>query len=139
MVRELKHTEVGDIPLNWEIQTFDETFRILSNNTLSRDNLNNRGGAVRNIHYGDILTKFPEVLDCREEDIPYVNDSASLSSSIQLLQDGDIVIVDTAEDEAVGKVIEIQNIGEGKLVAGLHTIPCRVKKVILHQGGWDII
>ena len=128
MVRELKHTEVGDIPLNWEIQTFDETFRILSNNTLSRDNLNNRGGAVRNIHYGDILTKFPEVLDCREEDIPYVNDSASLSSSIQLLQDGDIVIVDTAEDEAVGKVIEIQNIGEGKLVAGLHTIPCRVKK-----------
>lgn len=127
MVRELKHTEIGDIPADWELQTFDETFRVLSNNTLSRENLNNRGGAVRNIHYGDILTKFPEVLDCKEE-IPYVNDLSLLSSSTQLLQDGDIVIADTAEDETVGKVTEVQNLGDSKLVAGLHTIPCRVKK-----------
>ena len=127
MVRELKHTEIGDIPADWELQTFDETFRVLSNNTLSRENLNNRGGAVRNIHYGDLLTKFPEVLDCKEE-IPYVNDLSLLSSSTQLLQDGDIVIADTAEDETVGKVTEVQNLGDSKLVAGLHTIPCRVKK-----------
>ena len=127
MVRELKHTEIGDIPVDWELQTFDETFRVLSNNTLSRENLNNRGGAVRNIHYGDILTKFPEVLNCKEE-IPYVNDLSLLSSSTQLLQDGDIVIADTAEDETVGKVTEVQNLGDSKRVAGLHTIPCRVKK-----------
>ena len=128
MVRELKHTEIGDIPVDWELQTFDETFRVISNNTLSRENLNNRGGAVRNIHYGDILTKFPEVLDCNEEEIPYVNELSLLSSSTQLLQDGDIVVADTAEDETVGKVIEVQNLGNSKLVAGLHTIPCRVKK-----------
>lgn len=128
MVRELKHTEIGDIPVDWELQTFDETFRVISNNTLSRENLNNRGGVVRNIHYGDILTKFPEVLDCNEEEIPYVNELSLLSSSTQLLQDGDIVVADTAEDETVGKVIEVQNLGDSKLVAGLHTIPCRVKK-----------
>ena len=128
MVRELKHTEIGDIPVDWELQTFDETFRVISNNTLSRENLNNRGGAVRNIHYGDILTKFPEVSDCNEEEIPYVNELSLLSSSTQLLQDGDIVVADTAEDETVGKVIEVQNLGDSKLVAGLHTIPCRVKK-----------
>lgn len=128
MVRELKHTEIGDIPVDWELQTFDETFRVISNNTLSRENLNNRGGAVRNIHYGDILTKFPEVLDCSEDEIPFVNDLSLLSSSTQLLQDGDIVVADTAEDEIVGKVIEVQNLGDSKLVAGLHTIPCRVKK-----------
>lgn len=128
MVRKLKHTEIGDIPVDWELQTFDETFRVISNNTLSRENLNNRGGAVRNIHYGDILTKFPEVLDCNEEEIPYVNELSLLSSSTQLLQDGDIVVADTAEDETVGKVIEVQNLGDSKLVAGLHTIPCRVKK-----------
>lgn len=87
MVRELKHTEIGDIPVDWELQTFDETFRVISNNTLSRENLNNRGGAVRNIHYGDILTKFPEVLDCNEEEIPYVNELSLLSSSTQLLQE----------------------------------------------------
>lgn len=128
MVRKLKHTEIGDIPVDWELQTFDETFRVISNNTLSRENLNNCGGAVRNIHYGDILTKFPEVLDCNEEEIPYINELSLLSSSTQLLQDGDIVVADTAEDETVGKVIEVQNLGDSKLVAGLHTIPCRVKK-----------
>lgn len=128
MVRELKHTEIGDIPVDWEVQTFEETFRILSNNTLSRENLNNRGGAVRNIHYGDILTQFSEVLNCKEEVIPYVNDLSLLTSSTQLLQDGDLIIADTAEDATVGKATEVQGLGNGKLVAGLHTIPCRVKK-----------
>lgn len=128
MVRELKHTEIGDIPIDWKLQTFEETFSVLSSNTLSRENLNNRGGAVRNIHYGDILTKFSEVLDCKKENIPYINDLSLLTSSAQLLRDGDIVIADTAEDETVGKVTEVQNLGNGKLVAGLHTIPCRVKK-----------
>lgn len=128
MGRKMKHTEIGDIPIDWEIQTFEETFQVLSNNTLSRENLNNKGGAVRNIHYGDILTKFPEVLNCNEEDIPYLNDLSLINANTQLLQDGDIVIADTAEDETVGKTIEVQNLGDGKLVAGLHTIPCRVKK-----------
>lgn len=128
MVRELKHTEIGDIPVDWEFQTFEETFKILSNNTLSRDNLNNRGGAVRNIHYGDILTQFSEVLKCSEVEIPYINDLSLLSSSTQLLQDGDLIIADTAEDETVGRVTEVQCLGDEKLVAGLHTIPCRVKK-----------
>ena len=67
-------------------------------------------------------------MDCNEEEIPYINELSLLSSSTQLLQDGDIVVADTAEDETVGKVIEVQNLGDSKLVAGLHTIPCRVKK-----------
>ena len=128
MGRRMKHTDIGDIPADWKLQTFEETFRVLSNNTLSRENLNNSDGAVRNIHYGDILTKFTEVLNCNEEDIPYLNDLSLITASTQLLQDGDIVIADTAEDETVGKTIEVRNLGNGKLVAGLHTIPCRVKK-----------
>lgn len=125
---ELKHIEIGDIPADWGVQTFEETFRILSNNTLSRDELNNRSGSVRNIHYGDILVRYSELLDCSKEDIPYITEASMLSSSTMLLQDGDIVIADTAEDNAVGKVTEIAGLGDGKLVAGLHTIPCRVKK-----------
>lgn len=128
MGRRMKHTDIGDIPADWKHQTFEETFRVLSNNTLSRENLNNKGGAVRNIHYGDILTKFPEVLKCNEEDIPYLNDLSLITANTQLLQDGDVVIADTAENDTVGKTIEVQNLGNGKLVAGLHTIPCRVKK-----------
>ena len=30
MVREMKHTEIGEIPVEWEMQTFEETFRMLS-------------------------------------------------------------------------------------------------------------
>ena len=43
------------------------------------------------------------------------------------MQDGDIIIADTAEDEAVGKCVEIGNIGDLSIVSGLHTIPCRPK------------
>lgn len=128
MVREMRHTEIGDIPVDWKLQTFEETFRILSNNTLPRADLNNRGGLVRNVHYGDILTRFTEVLNCKKDDIPYINDISLLSSSTQLLQDGDIIIADTAEDDTVGKVTEVYGLEDSRMVAGLHTIPCRVKK-----------
>ncbi|MCM1540668.1 MAG: restriction endonuclease subunit S [Blautia sp.] len=128
MVREMKHTEIGEIPVEWELQTFGETFCVLSNNTLPRADLNHRGGTVRNIHYGDILTQFGEVLDCEKNEIPYLNDISLLTASTQVLQDGDVLLADTAEDDTVGKATEVYGLGKGKMVAGLHTIPCRVKK-----------
>ena len=39
-----------------------------------------------------------------------------------------MIIADTAEDEAVGKCSEIINVGEEKIVSGLHTIPLRPNK-----------
>lgn len=128
MVREMKHTEIGEIPAEWELQTFEETFRMLSNNTLPRADLNNQGGTVLNVHYGDILTRFGEVLDCEKDEVPYLNDGALLTASAQVLQDGDVILADTAEDDTVGKAAEIYGLGKGRMVAGLHTIPCRVKK-----------
>ncbi len=128
MGREMKHTEIGDIPADWEVQTFEETFRVLTNNTLSRADLNDSEGTIRNIHYGDILTRYSEVLDCDNEDIPFLNSSALLTAAAMPLQDGDVILADTAEDETVGKATEIYGLGEKKMVAGLHTIPCRVKK-----------
>lgn len=128
MVREMKHTEIGEIPAEWELQTFEETFRVLSNNTLPRADLNNRGGTVRNVHYGDILTQFGEVLNCEKDEVPYLNDVSLLTASAQILQDGDVILADTAEDDTVGKATEVYGLRKGRMVAGLHTIPCRVKK-----------
>ena len=128
MVREMKYTEIGKIPVEWRLQTFEETFCILSNNTLPRSDLNDHGGIVRNVHYGDILTRFGEVLDCEKDEIPYLNDVSSLTASAQVLQDGDVMLADTAEDDTVGKATEVYSLGKGRMVAGLHTIPCRVKK-----------
>lgn len=128
MVRKTRHTEIGEIPAEWELQTFEETFCVLSNNTLPRADLNDRGGAVRNVHYGDILTRFGEVLDCGKDQVPYLNDVSLLTASAQVLQDGDVILADTAEDDTVGKATEVYGLGKGRMVAGLHTIPCRVKK-----------
>lgn len=123
----MKKTEIGMIPEDWDVQRFSDTFRILNNNTYSRAELNYASGQFRNIHYGDILILFPEVLDCTREDVPYINDEVRISGSAQPLQDGDVVMADTAEDETVGKVTEVMNTSDKPVMAGLHTIPCRVK------------
>lgn len=123
----MKKTEIGMIPEDWDVQRFSDTFRILNNNTYSRAELNYASGQFRNIHYGDVLILFPEVLDCIREDVPYINDEVRISGSAQPLQDGDVVMADTAEDETVGKVTEVTNTSDKPVMAGLHTIPCRVK------------
>lgn len=123
----MKKTEIGMIPEEWDVQSFSDTFRILNNNTYSRAELNYASGQFRNIHYGDVLILFPEVLDCTRGDVPYINDEVRISGSAQPLQDGDVVIADTAEDETVGKVTEVTNTSDKPVMAGLHTIPCRVK------------
>ena len=123
----MKKTEIGMIPEEWDTQSFSDTFRILNNNTYSRTELNYDSGQFRNIHYGDVLVLFSEVLDCIREDVPYINDGVRISSSAQPLQDGDVVMADTAEDETVGKVTEVINTSDKPVMAGLHTIPFRVK------------
>lgn len=123
----MKKTQIGMIPEEWDAQSFSDTFRILNNNTYSRAELNYDSGQFRNIHYGDVLILFPEVLDCTREDVPYINDGVRISSSAQPLQDGDVVMADTAEDETVGKVTEVTNTSDKPVMAGLHTIPFRVK------------
>jgi len=123
----MKESEIGMIPEEWDIQKFSDTFRILNNNTFSRAELNYASGQFRNIHYGDVLILFPEVLDCTRDDVPYTNDGVRIPGSAQPLQDGDIVMADTAEDETVGKITEVTNTSVKPVLAGLHTIPCRVK------------
>ena len=112
----------------WEQKTFDETFSILLNNTLSRAELNYENGNYKNIHYGDVLIKFSAFIDVSSPDVPYINDENSSSKLDNLLlQDGDIIIADTAEDFTVGKATEVENIDAIKVVSGLHSIPYRPK------------
>ena len=121
-----KMTELGLIPSDWEVKTFGELFDILPNNTLSRAELNEDSGSFKNIHYGDVLVKFPEWIDCSKNTLPFINSGAKFNHTA--LQDGDVIIADTAEDETVGKSTEIYNVGKMKIVSGLHTIPIRPKK-----------
>lgn len=120
-----KQTEVGLIPCDWEVKPFCELFEILPNNTLSRAELNEEYGSYKNVHYGDVLVKFGEWVDCSNTALPFINSNAKFNHTT--LQDGDIVIADTAEDETVGKSTEITNTKNLKIVSGLHTIPIRPK------------
>ena len=111
---------------DWEQCKLGEIFEYLQNNTLSRDSLNYKIPNIKNIHYGDILVKFNEILDGSNKDIPYINPDLDLSKfSKSLLRDGDVIFSDTAEDDTVGKAIELQNVNAPFILSGLHTIPCR--------------
>ncbi len=109
----------------WEQRKFSEIFVFLQNNSLSRADLNYEKGLIKNVHYGDILIKFGEILDVKHEVLPYISNEAFPISITSLLQNGDVIISDAAEDETVGKCSEIRGIYDMDVVSGLHTIPSR--------------
>ena len=95
------------------------------NNTLSRAELSYDEGTVLNVHYGDVLIKYGSVLDVQKDDIPRIPHRRREDFNGALLQDGDIIIADTAEDETTGKACEISNLQGSVIVSGLHTMVCR--------------
>ena len=108
-------------PSDWSTFSFDEMFQLYPNNTLSRDKLSEHG-KIGNIHYGDVLVKYGAVLS-EKDSIPKIK-SEYESAARAFLQRNDIVVADTAEDETVGKAVQIGDIPI-PLVGGLHTIVCR--------------
>lgn len=113
----------------WEEEDIATAFRILKNNTYPRADLNYISGSIKNVHYGDVLIKFGACIDTRKERLPFITSEENakrVASSI--LNEGDIIVADTAEDEAVGKCSEIINLNGEKVVSGLHTIPLRPTK-----------
>ena len=110
----------------WEQRKFLNTFDFLSNNTLSRSQLSYTRGSTLNIHYGDVLIKFGELIDVSKESIPRIaDDLVTEILSCQKLKNGDVIIADTAEDTTVGKCSELRKCENKAIVSGLHTIACR--------------
>ena len=95
------------------------------NNTLSRAELSYDEGTVLNVHYGDVLIKYGSVLDVQKDEIPRIPHRCREDFNGALLQDGDVIIADTAEDETTGKACEIGNLQGSAIVSGLHTMVCR--------------
>ena len=120
-----KYIHIGKSTILWEKASFTRVFKFLKNNSLSRAELSDGNGNVKNIHYGDIL------IECLYTDegnnIPYIiNDNIAYKLlKLSPLINGDIVFSDAAEDNTVGKCVEIITHNGTDLVAGLHTIPCR--------------
>ena len=116
----------------WEVKTFEECFRFLSTGSNSRSELSEYGD-TKYIHYGDIHTKWSMVLDCERDTIPLIE--RERVKSLPLLEDGDLVIADASEDyEGIGASIEIKNVGDEEIVAGLHTLLLRGDKTQVADG-----
>ena len=115
---------------DWDSRKFSDTLSFLGTNSFSRDNMNLVSGSVKNIHYGDILVIYGNVLDTSCEQIPFVNEDVNISKIKEkdYLLSGDVIIADTAEDYTVGKATEIINSKGIKIIAGLHTQACRPKR-----------
>ena len=112
---------------DWEQRKFTLVFDFLQNNAISRSELA-KDGEVMNVHYGDILVKYAEILDIATDEITYLMDgSIAKKYQASLLKNGDVIIADAAEDETVGKCTEITGLLDEIVLSGLHTIPCRPK------------
>ena len=111
---------------DWEQRKLGEVLISLQNNTLSRADLSNERGIAKNVHYGDVLIKFGDVLDVSREQLPMITDEKILDKyKASFLQNGDVIIADTAEDTTVGKCSEIAGLRDEVVLSGLHTIPYR--------------
>ena len=111
---------------DWEQRKLGEVLISLQNNTLSRADLSNETGIAKNVHYGDVLIKFGDVLNVSREQLPMIKDEMILDKyKASFLQNGDVIIADTAEDTTVGKCSEIAGLRDEVVLSGLHTIPYR--------------
>ena len=109
----------------WEMKKLGEVMNFKVTNSFSRENLNYEKGVVKNIHYGDIHTKFPTLFDITKESVPFVNEEISIGriSEENYCKEGDIIFADASEDiNDVGKSIEIKNLNGERLLSGLHTL-----------------
>jgi len=113
---------------NWEVCKLGEVMNFKVTNSFSRENLNYEIGDVKNIHYGDIHTKFQTLFDITKESVPFINEDISIEriSNDFYCKEGDIVFADASEDiNDVGKSIEIKNLNGERLLSGLHTLLAR--------------
>ena len=124
LVPKLRFQEFED-DQSWSAPPLADLYGFKRTNTLSRDKLNYEAGTIRNIHYGDIHTKFKPLFRVGDECVPYVNPDASLCEfdPANFCKEGDIVLADASEDlDDIGKAIEIVSLDEERVVAGTHTI-----------------
>jgi type I restriction enzyme, S subunit len=129
--------ENGEEFAEWEVKKLGEVFSFKVTNSFSRNNLNYEKGEVRNIHYGDIHTKFKTLFDIQKETVPFINQEIAVQkiSEDNYCKKGDMIFADASEDlNDVGKSIEIVTVNDNKVLAGLHTILARPHENLFSTG-----
>jgi len=125
----------------WVLKKLGKVYSFITTNSYSRDDLNYKNGEVKNVHYGDIHTKFSTLFDITKENVPFINESIPLNKFKQenYCKEGDMIFADASEDlKDVGKSIELVNLNNEKLLSGLHTLHARQieNEIVLGFGGY---
>lgn len=110
----------------WKEYYIEEVFDFLKTTSFSRENLGE--GNIYYLHYGDIHVKFrqPILKIVDNQTIPKLKNDFEATNNFDFLRNGDVVIADASEDtEGIGDCIEIQNVQNSNVIAGLHTIALR--------------
>ncbi len=116
---------------DWNERKLGDLFDWIKTNSLSRSNLTDEPkSGIQNIHYGDIHGKFSAIFRQSCEHIPFIEANAVPKiKDEEYVQVGDVVIADASEDYTdIGKSIEVLEVNEKSLVAGLHTFIARPKR-----------
>lgn len=120
-----KDTPIGKIPADWEVKKIGEIFNSFPTASYSRADLVEEG-EILYLHYGDIHTKFDFHLDVSKATLPSITEEKL--KKYEVVKEGDWVLCDASEDyDGVGKSVEIVNLDDKKLIAGLHTFLLREK------------
>ena len=121
----------------WETKKLGEVMYFKVTNSFSRENLNYESGTVKNIHYGDVHTKFQTLFDVTKEMVPFINDEVNVERILDenYCREGDVIFADASEDlNDVGKSIEVINVNGEKVLSGLHTLLARPQNNVFHLG-----
>lgn len=115
---------------NWQTKKLGDAMSFVPTGAHSRNDMTVSTGdtnEVLNIHYGDIHTKYSTYVDFNKDSVPALKDSRVRAN--MLLQEGDLVVTDASEDyDGVGAAVELLNVGERKVIGGLHTFAMRSKQ-----------
>ncbi len=119
-------TKVGVIPEDWDVVKLGNKFDFIKTYSNSRSHLSDDGD-IEYMHYGDIHTKYKFHIDLNQVTLPKILET-NIKGTIEYVKDGDLIIADASEDYAdIGKSVEITNLGEKRVISGLHTFLLRDK------------
>lgn len=127
-----KQTEIGIIPSDWEVKSYEEIFSFLTTATYSRAQMF-ENGAIKCVHYGDIHTKYHINIDFDKSNFHSVSEENG--KKYPFLRDGDVIMADASEDYlGIGKSVEVRNVKNKRIISGLHTFLLRDKNNTLCNG-----
>ena len=120
-----KQTDIGLIPKNWNLISYEKAFNFLSTASYSKAELID-DGEYKYIHYGVIHTKLKHFIDFHHFEPKSIRKEQLKSYSI--IKEGDVIMADASEDySGICKSVEVKNIDDIIAISGLHTFLLRDK------------